>query len=393
MHRFSAGLLTPEGEGGLAVFRLDGDGVPEVLDAIFRPKSGKPRKADVPLFGTLFDGDVKLDEAVVRVHATAPTARADISVHGGAWVSGRLEALFARLGAAPLDPDAASDFPRRLGGGLLRREASQLLERAVAPRQVSLALALLSGTFSNELASIRASIASGAADAKAILPRVETLVARGRFGLACASPPTVSLVGVPNAGKSTLFNALCGENRAVVAPRAGTTRDRIEAPMIAGDDAVALVDGAGLRDASDPVERAGVALAVESAASADALIAAVRADLALEEQESTLTLARNRAAVHVVTMGDVADPNPVVAALARRGVPALVVARGDARSLETLRRRVVAATPLGAPFVTAQPMPWLPRHLRALGATRAALEAGARAEAVRELDLLLGDAS
>ena len=376
MHRFSAGLLTPDGEGGLAVFRLDGDGVPEVLDAIFRPKSGKPRKADVPLFGTLFDGDVKLDEAVVRVHATAPTARADISVHGGAWVSGRLEALFARL-----------------GGGLLRREASQLLERAVAPRQVSLALALLSGTFTNELASIRASIASGAADAKVILPRVETLVARGRFGLACASPPTVSLVGVPNAGKSTLFNALCGENRAVVAPRAGTTRDRIEAPMIAGDDAVALVDGAGLRDASDPVERAGVALAVESAASADALIAAVRADLALEEQESTLTLARNRAAVHVVTMGDVADPNPVVAALARRGVPALVVARGDARSLETLRRRVVAATPLGAPFVTAQPMPWLPRHLRALGATRAALEAGARAEAVRELDLLLGDAS
>lgn len=392
MHRFSAGLLTPEGEGGLAVFRLDGDGVPEVLDAIFRPKSGKPRTTDVPLFGTLFDGDVKLDEAVVRVHAAAPTSRADISVHGGAWVSGRLEALFARLGAAPLDPDAASDFPRRRGTGPLRREASQLLERATAPRQVSLALAALSGTFANELASIRASIASGTSDAKAVLPRVETLLARARFGLACASPPSVSIIGVPNAGKSTLFNALCGENRAVVAPVPGTTRDRIEAPMIAGDDAVALVDGAGLRDASDPVERAGVALAVESAASADVLIAVVRADAPLVDQESTLTLAFNRASVHVVTMGDVADPEPVVAALARRGVPALVVARGDAAALDVLRRRVVAATPLGAPYVTAQPMPWLPRHVRALVAIRAALEAGTRAEAVRELDLLLGEA-
>jgi tRNA U34 5-carboxymethylaminomethyl modifying GTPase MnmE/TrmE len=162
--------------------------------------------------------------------------------------------------------------------------------------------------------------------------------------------------------------------------------------MIAGDDAVALVDGAGLRDASDPVERAGVALAVESAASADVLIAVVRADAPLVDQESTLTLAFNRASVHVVTMGDVADPEPVVAALARRGVPALVVARGDAAALDVLRRRVVAATPLGAPYVTAQPMPWLPRHVRALVAIRAALEAGTRAEAVRELDLLLGEA-
>jgi aspartate carbamoyltransferase catalytic subunit len=351
VHRFSAGLLTPEGEGGLAVFRLDGDGVPEVLDAIFRPKSGKPRAADVPLFGTLFDGDVKLDEAVVRVRADAPTARADISVHGGAWVSGRLGALFVRLGAAPLDPDATTDFPRRRGRASLRREARELLERAVAPRQVSLALALLSGTFTNEVESIRAAIASDAPRFRPTRDRVASLLARSRFGLACATPPVVAFVGVPNAGKSTLFNSLCGEERAVVSPVPGTTRDRIEAVAVLGDDALLLADAAAvLRETSDPVERAGTALAVEGAArSRTSCSRSCARDVDLGSQESTLTSVRSKLRVVAVTHGDLRDPAPMLAALAARGFSAISVPRGDDRALDLLRRRLVAASALGAP--------------------------------------------
>jgi tRNA modification GTPase len=91
-------------------------------------------------------------------------------------------------------------------------------------------------------------------------------------GRACEAGPTVVIVGAPNAGKSTLFNALLGEDRALVTEVAGTTRDAVAEMFEVGGERVRLVDTAGLRETADRLERLGVEAAGRAASGADLLL-------------------------------------------------------------------------------------------------------------------------
>ncbi|MCF0233659.1 MAG: GTP-binding protein, partial [Thermoguttaceae bacterium] len=109
-------------------------------------------------------------------------------------------------------------------------------------------------------------------DGGSALAALENAAARRGFGERLTKPFRVVLTGVPNAGKSSLLNAILGFDRAIVSPFSGTTRDVVTSPRKLGGWSFRFADAAGLRDAADPIERAGTRLAVSAAARADVVL-------------------------------------------------------------------------------------------------------------------------
>lgn len=376
LQRFSAGRLTPPGDGGLAVFRLDGAGVQDVLDVIFRPRHGKSAKLSELAYGDLHDGDDVLDEVVVRVHEGSTLTRADISVHGGPWVGGRLGELFKRLGAEPLLlEDAVVPPPQNTCAPAIYLEAHALLLAARSPTQVALALSAMAGTLGLEIKSIYDAISNSGETAHvlAAMRRLDSLSARAAFGMACSSPPSVALLGVPNAGKSTLFNSLCGADRAMVSPVPGTTRDRLEAGVTFGDSAFQLWDGAGIRATTDSIEQQGVELTRTASREADVLLGVFDELRPLADQQETYQALQGRPSVAVVTKADLTMTPGLLTGLRERGFDALLTAQGDRASLSRIAARVVSMSSLGDPCSSDQPVPFTRRQRDGIDAARASL--------------------
>ncbi|MFH0795084.1 MAG: tRNA uridine-5-carboxymethylaminomethyl(34) synthesis GTPase MnmE, partial [bacterium] len=191
--------------------------------------------------------------------------------------------LFVGLGARLAEP---GEFTRRafLNGrmDLTQAEAVADLVRARSDRAQELARRQLAGELSERLQRIRQSLLEVAAELEARLDfpeeelgeadldrlahktsdaekEIAQLIAGGRRGRLYRDGVRVVLVGRPNAGKSSLFNALLGRERALVTPHPGTTRDFIEATVDVRGLPLTLVDTAGLRDSSDEIERLGIA--------------------------------------------------------------------------------------------------------------------------------------
>jgi len=159
--------------------------------------------------------------------------------------------------------------------------------------------------------------------------RVAMAALSSEIGAALAMPPAerlrdglrVVIVGPPNAGKSTLFNALVGADAAIVSDIPGTTRDAIERPLSLGGMPIVLIDTAGLRDSSDPIEAIGIARAQRERQSADLVL-----DL----------VGNGEGASNVIAVAPKADAVP-----ARAG--ALAVSAQDGIGLDALRRRIAIA--------------------------------------------------
>ena len=115
-------------------------------------------------------------------------------------------------------------------------------------------------------------------DIAAIADDVDTHLTDGARGEKMREGLVFVVQGAPNVGKSTLVNALAGRDVAIVSPHAGTTRDTLEVPLVLGDVPVTLIDTAGLREATDPVEAEGVRRARAKAAQADLVLRLVSAD-------------------------------------------------------------------------------------------------------------------
>ncbi|UCH78185.1 MAG: tRNA uridine-5-carboxymethylaminomethyl(34) synthesis GTPase MnmE [Candidatus Coatesbacteria bacterium] len=279
-----AALASPPGRGALALLRVSGPATRDLLAALFRaPAAVEPRRARLGELVHPHSGEV-LDRAVVvfyeEPHSYTGEDLAEITVHAGpAVVEGALEAL-CDAGARPAEPgeftwravangkldlteaQAVADLAeartaaargealRRLGGELSHR-VNGLRERIVAAR----ALAEASLEFQREV-DVEEVLASTAAAERS----ARKLVASSRDRETLHRGLTVALAGPRNAGKSTLFNRLLGEDRAIVTPHPGTTTDRLEAPYLAGGFLFRLSDGAGLtaRGGRGAVEREGI---------------------------------------------------------------------------------------------------------------------------------------
>lgn len=357
------------------------------------------------------NGEV-LDEAVVLwfpgLRSYTGEDGAEFHVHGGAAVVEGVVAALGALGARPAEP---GEFTRRavLNGRMDLTAAEGVLDliEAETAAQARQALRNAGGALAvtcdgwaarvmDLLARAEAAIefaedgvpeagedASGAA---ALSAEIRARLAEDRGGEQVRGGLDVAILGAPNAGKSSLLNALVGREAAIVSARAGTTRDVVEARMVLAGLPATIADTAGLREAGDEIEREGVRRALDRGEAADIVVAVLACDTPADE--ATLDLIARRSCVVVGGKADLASPMPEWGALP------VSVRTGE--GLRVLRTRLEAEAKAltaraGAALLTR------PRHRAALRDTAEWLDEAARAplpelraEALRAASCTLG---
>ena len=290
MSELIAAISTPPVPSAIGVLRLSGSGAAACADRVFRARSGRPltQTPDRQLvYGSLLDRAGNVIDQVLATVSRAPHSytgedTAELQCHGAPVVlSMVLEALYA-AGARPARP---GEFTQRafLNGklDLTQAEAVADLLEAETPQAARTAAGQLTGALSRRVEGIYDGLVDLLAHFHAVLDypdedidpfRVQEIgeamgraerglkellatYDRGKFltrGVPCA------IVGLPNAGKSSLLNALLGYQRAIVTDIPGTTRDTVEERCVVGGVLLRLIDTAGLRDTDDPVEKLGV---------------------------------------------------------------------------------------------------------------------------------------
>ncbi|HEX8528097.1 tRNA uridine-5-carboxymethylaminomethyl(34) synthesis GTPase MnmE, partial [Allosphingosinicella sp.] len=281
----------------IAIVRISGPGADRALEALGGTLPD-PRRATVM---KLRASNELLDEALVlRFPAPASATGEDVvelHLHGGrAVVAGVLEALAAIEGLRAAEP---GEFTRRalLNGRVDLAEAEGLADLLASETQAQrrAALALAGGALSRQVEQWKGTILTLSAELEATLDfsdegdvgpglpagwreRVDSAAAE--LGCLLERPPVerlrdgirVAVAGPPNAGKSSLLNALAGREAAITSDIPGTTRDLVEAPTAIGGTHFLLVDTAGLRESSDPIEKLGIERARSALAGADLIL-------------------------------------------------------------------------------------------------------------------------
>ncbi len=284
-----AAVATPPGKGGVALIRLSGADAFAIADRVFRPRCGRPLSQIAPRMQTY--GDILLENEpiddgmatrFVSPHSYTGEDTVEICCHGGMRVCSLIMTSLLSAGAVAA---TAGEFTRRafINGRLTLTQAegiAQLLDaqttaqvrlsRAGARAQLTQALDDVRLSLISLMSSLYARIdypdedlgeftdAQTTAQLREQLTAVDRLLATYRTGHAIAEGLRCAIVGKPNVGKSTLYNALVGEDAAIVTDIAGTTRDVLERTVPLGCVTLRLCDTAGLHHSDDPIERIGV---------------------------------------------------------------------------------------------------------------------------------------
>ena len=300
-----AAVSTPPGKGGVSLIRVSGEDAVSVASAIFRPMTGAPlteRESRRAVFGTIHHpttGEVIDTGLALLFRAPASFTGedvAEISCHGGTAVTrATLAAVFA-AGAAPAGP---GDFTRRafVNGKMTLSEAQAIgllidadtesrraLASGAARGNVSRALDRIATSLTEVLSALYAAIDYPEEDVgdegeRQILTTVQTaqsdidaLRRTYKTGVAIAEGIPTVIAGLPNSGKSSLYNALLGREEAIVTDIPGTTRDVLSASADIGGVTLLLYDTAGIREGSDAVEQIGVQRAKDKLAGASLVL-------------------------------------------------------------------------------------------------------------------------
>jgi len=294
-----AAIATPPGEGAIAMVRISGPDAAPILARIFKSsvKTPAPRQAT---FGKIHDGEDVLDQVLVTTFQ-APASftgedMAEITCHGGILLAARILETALRSGARAAD---AGEFSQRafFNGkiDLTRAEAIMDIIRARTAPALRAAALQLEGRLGQEILALRDTVlevvahieawidfpeegidpATGShllAKINAAIERTERLLSTADEGRVLREGIRVAIVGLPNAGKSSLLNRLLGMDRAIVSEVPGTTRDTIEESACLRGILFRLTDTAGLRETNDPVEQEGVARSGRAMENADLVL-------------------------------------------------------------------------------------------------------------------------
>ncbi len=372
-----AAIATPPGTGGIGIIRASGPDAERIGRVLF-----KPRKA-VPFFSShrLYHGEIIcpatgriLDEVLIAFlrapHSFTGEDTLEIHCHGGPLILEEVLQAVLRAGSRPAEP---GEFTRRafLNGrlDLSQAEAVQEIITARTRQGLDLAVGHLHGSLSRIIEELRSSILDiltlleaeidfqeeegiettpreGLLDhLRAIAAKIEELTASYGEGRIAREGARVVITGKTNVGKSSLFNRLLGEKRAIVTPHAGTTRDFIEESVGIRGTPVRFIDTAGIRESQDPVEKAGIELVWQQAAAADVVVVLLDGNTALTaEDRSIMDANRDRNVIVAVNKCDlprVLDGNSLSGALSGREL--LWISAKTGQGLESFRDAVHAA--------------------------------------------------
>ena len=321
-------ISTPYGTGGIAVIRVSGKESVSLVDTLFKGhKTLAETPANTVRHGQIvWDGEV-LDEVLCSVfrapHSFTGEDVVEIACHGSLYVQQELLRWLIDAGCKAAEP---GEFTRRafLNGkmDLTQAEAVADLIAAQSKAEKDLALSQLRGSVSSELASLRERLLhftslieleldfadheelefADRTELKALAAEIATklasLIASFRTGNAIRHGIPVAIVGAPNVGKSTLLNALLGEQRAIVSDIQGTTRDTVEDTLILDGILFRLIDTAGLRETNDTIENMGIERSRQAAQNAQIIV------YLSDNGHWTLDIGHSGTIIHVLNKAD-----------------------------------------------------------------------------------------
>ncbi len=398
-----AAVATPGGRSAIALIRMSGGGAHSVAARVLDAFTPQPARVVRRTLARHPSSGEQLDDVLYTAFAGPASYTGEdmveIGTHGGVLAPG--EVLGALLAAGARDA-APGEFTRRaLANGkmdLLQAEATADLVDATAPAQRRVALGQLDRGLSRRIDALRERVLeiealvsydidfpeedSGPVSPErvsvavtSLLRDLSSLVGTSTDGERLREGALCVIAGAPNTGKSSLFNALLGHERAIVTDVAGTTRDAIEAPATCNGFPFRLIDTAGLRESDDAIERLGIEVSRRYLDAADMVLFCVAAGRALQQVERAFV---SGLSVPVVVVGtkydldpttDETDPPPEIAvsALTGDGIPGL--------------RERMAELAFGAVAASAQLEPVLTRERHRVALDRARAEVAAFREA------------
>ena len=281
-------ISTAYGVGGIAIIRVSGERAIPIVDSLFVGRTAlSDTSANTVRHGRMERNGELLDEVLCSVfrapHSFTGEDTVEIACHGSLYIQQTLLQWLVDAGARMAKPGEFTQLAFLNGKmDLAQAEAVADLIAAQSKAEKDLALSQLRGSVSNELASLRERLLHltslielelDFADheelefadrseltnlAVEIETKLQSLLSSFRTGNAIRNGIPVAIVGAPNVGKSTLLNALLGENRAIVSDIQGTTRDTIEDTLILDGILFRLIDTAGLRETNDTIESMGI---------------------------------------------------------------------------------------------------------------------------------------
>lgn len=313
MHTICA-IATAPGNAGISIIRMSGDTSLMILQRVFSKKQLEPR---VMTLGTISDGE-PIDR-VLAVYFAAPASytgedMVEIHCHGGMIVTKQILDLLLKNGAQPAEP---GEFSKRafLNGKMdvSQAEAVSELISSLSEKSAKMSMRQLSGELGSKvskmqdeltdvLASIHTALAYPEEDleesiisdaiekADFLLDEIRSLIDSFKRGKLMREGAKVAIAGKPNVGKSSLLNAILGEQRAIVTHIPGTTRDVISEYYNIRGLPIQLVDTAGIRKTDDIVEKIGVERSIEALNTADITLLIFDASKELSEQDVEIAL-------------------------------------------------------------------------------------------------------
>lgn len=302
-------LATANGVGALGIIRVSGDEALAVVQKSFPGKNLSKQKSHTIHYGYFMDEEEAIDEVMLSIFLAPKSFTTENSVeiafHGSPHIGKRILETLIKNGARMAK---AGEFTLRafINGRIDLSQAEAIADVIASENEASRKVAInqLKGGITNEISFLRTDLLNFVslieleldfaeedvefADRSALVGllnkievKLNSLIESFQYGNAIKNGTAVAIIGKPNAGKSTLLNALLKEERAIVSNIAGTTRDTIEEVLHIKGHAFRLIDTAGLRETMDEIEAIGVKKAKEKVENANILV--YLADAATED--------------------------------------------------------------------------------------------------------------
>ncbi len=407
-----AAIATPPGEGGIGIVRVSGPDAFVLADRLFHPRSQRPpsRVSRFPTvrYGTIRDPetDETVDDALLlrfrAPHSYTGEDVVEFSCHGGPVTLGRVLMLVLRSGARTAEP---GEFTQHafLNGRMDLTQAEAVCDQIRARTEAAQRLAVRQreGALSGEVTRLKDALVGALAavevtidfseevgdlDYPALAERLarlqedlEALIATADRGRVYREGIRLAIVGRPNVGKSSLLNALLRENRAIVTPIAGTTRDVIEETANVQGIPLTAIDTAGLRETEDEVERIGVERAHAALETAGLLLFVLDASTGWTSEDADIAaLTAGRRAVWALNKADTvsgveAERQVKALRVHAEKLPIVLVSAATGAGMETLEQTLADAILNDRGGIGEEVVVSSTRHLRALESARDSL--------------------